>query len=40
MSMTASETQALIHQKSHYCDKVKCLDCGIGIEIIKKQVKG
>lgn len=32
-------SQALIHLKMHYCQKNKCLDCGIGIEIIKNQIK-
>jgi len=36
---TAFESQALLHQKKHYCQNTKCLDCLIGIEIIKNQIK-
>ncbi|NJO90982.1 MAG: DUF2851 family protein [Chloroflexia bacterium] len=32
------DSQALLEQKSAYCDKVKCLKCGIGIEIFKNQL--
>ena len=31
-------SQALIEQKNAYCDTVKCLNCGIGIEILKNQI--
>jgi hypothetical protein len=31
-------SQALIEQKKSYCDQVKCLTCGIGIEILKNQL--
>ncbi len=31
-------SQALLEQKSSYCEKVKCLKCGIGIEIFKNQL--
>ncbi|WP_017258319.1 DUF2851 family protein [Pedobacter arcticus] len=33
----AFDTQALIHLKKSYCDLKKCLNCGIGLKIIKKQ---
>ena len=31
----AFESQALIHLKSHYCNKRKCLNCSIGNNIMK-----
>ena len=31
----AFDTQALIHLKKYYCDQKKCLNCGIGLKIIK-----
>ena len=31
-------SQALLEQKNAYCNFVKCLKCGIGIEIFKKQL--
>jgi hypothetical protein len=30
----AFDSQALIHLKNEYCDKKRCLDCGIGMKII------
>lgn len=36
-SKSSFETQALLEQKKSYCDVNKCLKCGIGIEILKKQ---
>jgi len=36
---SAYYSQALIEQKNSYCDTTKCLNCGIGIEILKKQIK-
>lgn len=33
----AFDTQALIHLKKSYCDLKKCLNCGIGLKIIKQQ---
>ncbi len=35
----AFDTQALIHLKKSYCDLKKCLNCGIGLKIIKQQEK-
>ncbi|WP_442796258.1 DUF2851 family protein [Pelobium manganitolerans] len=32
----AFDTQALIHLKKNYCDLKKCLNCGVGLEIIKQ----
>jgi hypothetical protein len=29
-------SQGLIHMKRNYCDKLKCLNCEIGLKIIKK----
>ena len=34
-SISAFETQALIHLRKNYCDLKKCLDCNIGYEIMK-----
>ncbi|MFC3196246.1 DUF2851 family protein [Parapedobacter deserti] len=31
----ASESQALLQMKAYYCDKKKCLDCGVGVQLIK-----
>lgn len=31
----AGDTQALIQLKRNYCDAKKCLDCGIGLKILK-----
>ncbi|HET8829991.1 MAG TPA: DUF2851 family protein [Pelobium sp.] len=33
----AFDTQALIHLKKSFCDLKKCLNCGIGLKIIKQQ---
>jgi Protein of unknown function (DUF2851). len=33
----AFDSQALLHLKSEYCDKRRCLECGIGLKIITKQ---
>ncbi|GAA4312017.1 DUF2851 family protein [Compostibacter hankyongensis] len=30
----ASDSQALLHLKKHYCDERRCLDCRIGIRLI------
>jgi transposase len=32
------DSQALLEQKSAYCEQVRCLKCGIGIEIFKNQL--
>ncbi|WP_026902505.1 DUF2851 family protein [Pedobacter glucosidilyticus] len=32
---SASESQAVIQLKKYYCDEKKCLNCGIGIKILK-----
>ena len=32
---TSFNTQALLQLKKHYCNKRKCLNCGIGNEIFK-----
>ncbi|MEC3881723.1 DUF2851 family protein [Parapedobacter sp. 10938] len=31
----AAESQALLQMKTFYCDKKKCLDCGVGLQLIK-----
>jgi hypothetical protein len=36
-AINAFDTQALIHLKKSYCDLKKCLNCGIGLKIIKQQ---
>lgn len=36
ISQNAFETQALLHLKKEYCEKRKCINCAIGIEIMKK----
>lgn len=33
----AFDSQALLHLKAEYCDKRRCLECGIGLKIITKQ---
>lgn len=33
----AKDTQALLQQKKFYCDKHRCLQCGIGFSILKRQ---
>lgn len=32
---SASDSQALLHLKANYCDKKRCLDCAIGLAILK-----
>jgi hypothetical protein len=34
-SKNAFETQSLLQLKNEYCDKGKCLECAIGIELLK-----
>jgi hypothetical protein len=34
---SASDSQALIQLKKHYCDARKCLECSIGVSILKKK---
>ena len=36
LSKTAFETQSLLQLKNEYCNKSKCLECAIGMELIKK----
>ena len=31
----AADSQALLQMKAFYCDKKKCLDCGVGLQLIK-----
>jgi hypothetical protein len=35
-SKNAFETQSLVQLKNEYCNKNRCLDCGIGMELLKK----
>ncbi len=35
LSKSAMESQALLHLKKNYCDKLACLKCAIGIQILK-----
>lgn len=35
-SKNAFDTQSLLQLKNEYCNKSKCLDCAIGIELLKK----
>ena len=32
----ALESQALIHLKNNYCNKKKCLDCAVGVKLLKE----
>lgn len=32
----ALESQALIHLKNNYCDKKKCLDCAVGVKLLRE----
>ncbi|GAA4808356.1 DUF2851 family protein [Olivibacter ginsenosidimutans] len=32
---TASDSQALLQLKQRYCDEIRCLDCGIGLQLFK-----
>jgi hypothetical protein len=34
-SRSAFESQALLHLKNNYCDKKKCLNCQIGVKLVK-----
>ena len=36
LNANALYSQGLIHMKKKYCDKLKCLNCEIGLKIIKK----
>ncbi|MDI5886419.1 DUF2851 family protein [Flavobacterium yafengii] len=36
LSKTAFETQSLLQLKNEYCNKSKCLECAIGMDLIKK----
>lgn len=36
-SQNAFETQALLQLKNEYCNSSKCLDCAIGINLLKKE---
>lgn len=35
-SKTAFDSQSLLQLKNEYCNKSKCLDCAIGMELLKK----
>ena len=34
----AFETQALLQLKNEYCNKSRCLECAIGMELLKSEV--
>ena len=34
-SKNAFETQSLLQLKNEYCNKSRCLDCAIGMELLK-----
>jgi len=36
---SAFYSQALIHQKKEFCSNLKCLDCGIGVELMKNEFR-
>ena len=36
MSKSAFETQSLLQQKNEYCNQSKCLQCAIGIQLLKQ----
>lgn len=36
ISKSAFETQSLLQLKNEYCNKSKCLECSVGIELLKK----
>ena len=38
VSKSAFETQSLLQLKNEYCNKSKCLECSVGIELLKKQL--
>ncbi|WP_426095926.1 DUF2851 family protein [Flavobacterium sp. DSR2-3-3] len=38
VSKSAFDTQSLLQLKNEYCNKSKCLECGVGIELLKKQL--
>lgn len=38
-ALAASTTQALLHMKTFYCDKKRCLECGVGAHIIQQKRK-
>ena len=38
VSKSAFGTQSLLQLKNEYCNKSKCLECSIGIELLKKQL--
>jgi len=37
IAISALESQALLHLKSNYCDKNRCLKCEIGLSLLKKK---
>ena len=40
VSKSAFDSQSLIQLKNEYCNKSKCLKCGVGIELLKKTSSG
>ena len=37
-AQNAFETQALLQLKNEYCNKNRCLECSIGMELLKSEV--
>lgn len=37
-AMNASDSQGLLHLYAHYCEKKNCLDCAIGLSILKRKI--
>ena len=38
VSKSSFETQSLLQLKNEYCNKSKCLECSVGVELMKKQL--
>lgn len=38
VSKSAFDSQSLLQLKNEYCNKSKCLECSVGIELLKKQL--
>jgi hypothetical protein len=39
-SHTAQDSQALLQLKHHYCDEKRCLQCAVGIKLLKEETEG
>jgi hypothetical protein len=38
-SRTAQDSQALLQLKHNYCDEKKCLQCAIGVKLLKEEIE-